>query len=62
MELTRRDFLALAAAAAPLAVSAPHVLFAAEERQEPARKPAAPVFEDAELPIQGFAGECSGLH
>jgi hypothetical protein len=60
MELTRRDFLVLAVSAAPLAVSLPSsVLAAVEHPAAPPSPPSDPFLLD-ELPIQGFAGECSG--
>ncbi len=66
MELTRRDFLALAASAAPLAASmgvlGPGALLAGTERSERAEAPPPPRDPYAldELPLRGFAGACSG--
>lgn len=63
MELTRRDFVVLAATTAAWGVAAsvhaPALAFA-----EPAPDAPEPRGEEAwdELPLQGFAGECSGRH
>jgi len=69
MELTRRDFLALAASAAPLAavgtgVLWPGALLAGPERSERAEAPPPSSAPDPyawdELPLRGLAGACSG--
>lgn len=67
-QLSRRDFLCTAvlppvalllAATVPLGASLP-ALVLAEEPATPA--PAPDPYRNDELPIMGFAGECSGFH
>jgi len=54
MELSRRDFLVLAVSV-PIAAHLPSFALASEPRT------VLPPVED-ELPIRGFAGECSGRY
>lgn len=53
MELSRREFLVLAAGV-PLAASIPALVLAEE------KKPVVDPFANDELPLSGLAGECSG--